>query len=196
MTAANMAANRVAATWSGSGPNLWSVELVSVPIIAGQAAYSVDPSVITILDAYISVPNGDGTYTDRIMMPISRSEYANYPDKTVQSQVPTVFWLDRLLAPTVTLWQVPNDATCIFKYYAYQQIQDMALNGGATTSLPIYFFEAFAVALAARLAMMFAADRAVVLKASADELYIKAAAQNTESSNFYVSPNFSGYFRP
>ena len=195
MTAANMAANLIAGTWSATGPNLWSVEEVSVSLVAGQASYTVDPSVITILDAYISVPNGDGTYTDRIMMPISRSEYANYPDKSAQSPVPTVYWLDRLLLPTITLWQVPSDSTYVLNYYCYQQIQDMALNGGATTDLPVYFFEAFAVALAARLAMMFAPEKAVALKAFADELYDKAAEQNTENSNFYLSPNFSGYFR-
>ena len=195
MTAANMAANLVAATMSGDSLNLWEVTKVSVPLVAGQAVYSYDPAVITVLDAYISVPNGDGTYTDRIMMPIGRSEYANYPDKTVQSQVPTVFWADKLLSPTITLWQVPNDSTCILQYYCVQQIQDMSLNGGATTDLPVYFLEAFAVMLATRLAMMFAPEKAVALEAFAEKLYDKAKTQNTENSNFYLAPNMSGFFR-
>jgi len=195
MTAANMAANLVAATMSGDSVNLWKVEKISQNLVAGQAVYSYDPSIITLLDTYISIPQGDGTYVDRIVMPISRSEYANYPNKSTQSQVPTVVWADKLLSPTLTLWPVPNDSTCLLTYYAVQQIEDMSLNGGYITDLPVYFLEAFVVMLAARIAMMFAADKAAVLDAKGEELYEKAKKQNTENANFYLSCNMSGYFR-
>jgi hypothetical protein len=49
--------------FSNLQPNLWTVDLVSVPLIAGQAVYPVDPSTIQILDAYISFvasPNSVG----------------------------------------------------------------------------------------------------------------------------------------
>jgi hypothetical protein len=57
-----------------------------------------------ILDMYISYGSPS---TDRLIFPISRSEYAAYPDKTTQG-TPTVFWFDRLIAPTFTLWPVPG----------------------------------------------------------------------------------------
>ena len=70
------------------------------------STFSVDPNTVVILDAYVSNLNS-GSNIDRIIMPISRTEYASYPNKQQQG-FPTVFWFDRLLAPTVTLWPVPN----------------------------------------------------------------------------------------
>jgi hypothetical protein len=55
--------------------------------------------------------------------------------------------------------------------------------------------EAFAYGLAARLAVIWSPDKAVVLKAMADESYQIAADQNVETANTYISPMISGYFR-
>jgi hypothetical protein len=84
----------------------------------------------------------------------------------------------------------------LLNYYAYQQIGDSALAGAQGMDLPLYFFEAFATALAARLAMMFSPEKAVALKAFADELYGIALDQNVEASSVFFSPQLSGYFRP
>ena len=192
---ARMAANLIGAEWSSNGPNLWSVNLTQVPLVQGQATYSYDPNIITILDAYVSTANGDGTFTDRIILPISRSEYATYPEKSQQGLV-TVYWADRLLNPTITLWAVPDGTQTYLKYYAYTQIQDSALAGGATLDLPVYFLRAFTLALAADLAIIWSTpDRAAGLKALADQSYAIAAEQNTEQANTYISPTLGGYYR-
>ena len=41
MEAARMASNMVLAGWSNKGVNLWTVDLQTVPLVAGQATYAV-----------------------------------------------------------------------------------------------------------------------------------------------------------
>jgi len=162
--------------------------------VQGTASYSYDGSVIVMLDAYISVANGDGTFTDRIILPVSRSEYATYPEKSQQG-FPTVYWADRLLSPTVTLWPVPDGNEAYLKCYAVQQIEDAALANGTQLDLPIYFLEFFVFGLAWRLAQIWAPEKVMQIKPLADEAYQVAIEQNIESSSVFVSPMLSGYWR-
>ena len=108
MESARMAANMMLSRFSNQGVNLWAVELVTVPLVAGQSTYDVDGSTIMILDAYTTTDSG----IDRVIMPISRTEYASYPNKTQQG-FPTSYWFDRLVSPKVTLWPVPDGLSLI-----------------------------------------------------------------------------------
>lgn len=189
---ARMATNMMFSSWSNRGVNLWKVDLVTVPIVAGTSTYNVDPDTVVMLDTYITT--GDNPPIDRIMMPISRTEYANYPNKT-QEGFPTQFWFDRLLSPTVTIWPVPDGNQTSLKYYRVTQIEDAAFTSGQTADVPYLWYEALAFGLAGRLAIAWAPDRAQGLKMLADEAYNIAAAQNVETSNFYISPLTAGYYR-
>lgn len=191
--AARTATNMMFTRWSNQGVNLWQVELVQVPLVAGTPTYTVDPSVVVILDAFIRTVNG-GSATDRIILPVSRTEYASYPNKA-QEGFPTTFWFDRLLAPTVTLWPVPDGSQTYLEYYAVQRIQDANMNGTQQLDIPPIWLEAMAYGLAQRLAIIWAPDKAVAMKAMADEAYQIAAAQNVETAQQYISPQLSGYWR-
>ena len=83
MHSAKMATNLMLARWANQGVNLWKVDLVTVPLVQGQSTYSVDQSTVIILDAYMTTVSGS-TSTDRIILPISRSEYSTYPNKEQQ----------------------------------------------------------------------------------------------------------------
>ena len=189
---ARIATNIMMGRWSADGVNLWAVDLQCIPLVQGQSTYPVPNNTIVMLDAYYTINNGQQEI-DRIMTPISRTEYANYPNKSQQGS-PTVFWNDRLLAPTVTLWPCPNGQQASFKYYRLRQIQDSALENGQNVEVPIYFLEAYAFGLAYRLALSWAPERVPVLKPLADEAWGVATRQGTETSNLYVSPMISGYF--
>jgi hypothetical protein len=129
LEAARMAANLLCANWSNRGVNLWAVDLVTVPLVAGQTTYSVDSNTVMILDAYMTIDNGNSDPIDRIILPISRTEYASYPNKEQQGFT-TTYWFDRLISPTVTLWPVPDGTSAQYlKYYRVRQIQDSALQG-------------------------------------------------------------------
>ena len=129
-------------------------------------------------------------------MPVSRSEYATYPNKEQQG-FPTSFWFDRLINPTVTLWPVPDGtSTTTLKYYRVRRLQDSAFTSGQTAEIPYLWLEAFADGLAYRLAKVWNPQVAVGLKAVADETYKIAAEQNIEQSAVYITPMTFGYYRP
>lgn len=195
MQSARMASNMLLSRWANQGVNLWKVDLVTVPLVTGQATYSVDAKTVVILDAYVT-NDQTGENIDRIIMPISRTEYASYPNKEQQG-FPTVFWFDRLLSPTVTLWPVPNvdNGPSTLSYYRVTQIEDANLQNGLTVDIPYLWMEAFSYGLAARLAQIWAPDKVALLKPFADEAYQIAADQNVETAQQYISPMVSGYFR-
>ena len=191
MESARMAANMMLARFSNQGVNLWAVDLVTVPLVAGQATYAVDGNTIMVLDAYTTTSSG----IDRVIMPISRTEYASYPNKTQQG-FPTSYWFDRLVSPTLTLWPVPDGSSAtILKYYRVRQVQDANLQNGENVEIPYRWLEAFADGLAYRLARIWQPQMAVPLKAQADESYQIAAEQDVEAVNTYISPMVGGYFR-
>lgn len=192
---ARMAANMLLSRWSNQGVNLWKVELVTQNLVQGQATYPVDPSIVMILDSYVTTNSGSSS-TNRIILPISRTEYASYPNPQQQGFT-TVYWFDRLLAPTVTLWPVPDGTSAqTFSYYAVQQVQDANLTGGQTLDIPYLWLEAFADGMSYRLARIWNPAIAPAMKAVADESYNIASQQNVENANTYISPQLAGYYRP
>ncbi len=191
MESARMATNMMLSRWSNQGVNLWAVDLITVPLVEGQATYAVDGNTIMVLDAYTTTGSG----IDRVIMPISRTEYASYPNKTQQG-FPTSYWFDRLVSPTLTLWPVPDGSSAtILKYYRVRQVQDANLQNGENAEIPYRWLEAFADGLAYRLARIWQPQMAVSLKAQADESYQIAATQDVETVNTYISPMIGGYFR-
>lgn len=195
MQSARMASNLLLSRWSNQGVNLWKVDLVTVSLVTGQATYAVDSRIVTILDAYVT-NDQTGENIDRIILPVSRTEYASYPNKEQQG-FPTVFWFDRLLSPNITLWPVPNvdNGPTSLSYYRVVQIQDSNLTSGQTVDIPYLWMEAFAYGLATRLAQIWAPDKVALLKPFADEAYTIASEQNIEQAATYISPMISGYFR-
>lgn len=190
MESARMATNMMLSRWANQGVNLWTVDLVETPLVQGQATYNVDPTTVMILDAYIRT---DGV--DRPIMPVSRTEYASYSTKSTQG-FPTVFWFDRLVAPTVTLWPVPYDTgTQTLRYYRVRRIQDANLANAQNVEIPYLWLEAFADGLTYRLARIWNPQIAVALKGQADESYDIAAFQNVENVNTFISPMIGSYFR-
>jgi len=195
MEAARMASNMMLSRWANQGVNLWAVDLVTVPLVQGQATYNVDANTVVMLDAYMVIDNGQSQPIDRIILPISRTEYASYPNKEQQGFT-TTFWFDRLLSPTVTLWPVPDGTSAQFlKYYRVRRLQDSNLQNGEQVEIPYLWMEAFAYGLAQRLAMVWSPDKVALLKPMADEAYMIASLQNVETAQQYISPQISGYFR-
>jgi hypothetical protein len=190
MISARTAANLMLARWSNLGVNLWQVDLVTVPIVANQSTYDVDPTTVLILDMYAVTSN-----MDRIMLPISRTEYASYPNKE-QTGTPTVFWFDRTLSPTVTIWPVPDgNNTTEFKYYRMRRSQDTVTRNNKEIEIPYIWMEAFADGLAYRLSKIWAPQMSAGLKADADSSYQIAAERNIENATTYISPMIGGYYR-
>lgn len=193
MFTARQAANLVCATWSNL-PNLWQIDLQTITLVAGQASYPVPPETVLMLDAYASNTTGS-LPIDRIILPISRSEYSSYTNKSQEGAI-TTYWFDRLLSPTATFYLVPDGVTdTVVKYYRLIRLQDAETVGNQAPDVPYVFLEAFALALAYRLALIWTPERAAVLKAEAAEIYKIAADTNIENAAVYIAPGMSQYWR-
>jgi hypothetical protein len=193
---ARIATNLMLANWANRGVNLWAVDLITTALVQGQATYNVDANTVVILDAYMRIDDGNSDPIDRLILPISRSEYASYPNKDQQGFT-TTFWFDRLISPTVTLWPVPDGTSAQYlKYYRVRRIQDSNLQSGETVEIPYLWLDAFAQGLALRLAQIWNPPAVAYLKPLADESYQIAADQNVETAQQYISPTISSYFRP
>ena len=191
MDVARTATNMMFTRWSNQGVNLWQVQLTTTPLVAGISNYGVTSNTVVILDAYIEYGS---PAIDRIILPISRTEYASYPNKSQQG-FPTTFWFDRQLSPTVTLWPVPDGTQTSLKYYSVLRIQDANMNGTDEVDIPPIWLEAMAYGLAERLARIWAPEKVVLVKPMADESYDIASRQNVETAQQYISPQLSGYWR-
>jgi hypothetical protein len=164
-------------------------------LVQGQSTYDVDANTVVMLDAYMEIDNGSGQPIDRIILPISRTEYASYPNKDQQGFT-TTFWFDRLLSPKVTLWPVPDGTSAQYlKYYRVRQLQDSNYTNGQQVEIPYLWLEAFAYGLAERLAIIWSPDKVAIIKPMADESYQIASMQNIETAQQYISPQLAGYFR-
>jgi hypothetical protein len=190
---ARMATNMMMSAWSARGVNLWQVDKQSIQLCQGVSTYEVPSNTIVMLDAYITLNSGAAAI-DRLILPVSRTEYASFSNKQSQG-FPTTFWFDRLLSPTVTLWPVPDGTQSVFTYYRLRQTQDSVLSNGTSIEIPVYFWDAFTLGLAYRLALIWAPDKVPMLKPLADEAYNYAATQNTETATQYIACQIGGYFR-
>jgi hypothetical protein len=194
LNAVQIAANLMQSTWSADGINLWEMSLTTVPLVQGQAQYSIPGTVVTITDVYYTVGSG-ATATDRIMTPVSRTEYANYSQKQQQG-APTTYWFNQQIAsPVINLWEVPDGTQASFSYYSLAYLQTAALGSSALPDVPRYFLEAYTLGLAARLAIIYAPDRAAALQSAANAAYGVASRRNIEPSSLFISPMLNSYWR-
>lgn len=192
MTELRNAANFLLSEWSNQTPNLWEVGLTSTALVDGTATYSVTDRTVMILDMYISYGTPS---TDRLLFPISRSEYASYPNKTTEG-VPTVFWFNRLVSPTITFWPVPDaSSTYTARYYSVRQTQDANLGSAENPEIPYRMLEAFTAGIAWKLAEIYNQPLEEKLFARYQRAWGIAASQDTENVPVYISPGIGGYFR-
>jgi len=192
MADARNAANLVLSELSNLQPNLWEVGLTSLALTLGTATYNVNAEIVMILDLYISTGS---PATDRPITPVSRTEYASYPNKTQQG-APTVFWFDRLTTPTLTFWPVPDaSSTYTANYYSVRQTQDANLTKGQNVEIPYRFLEAFTAALAWKLAEIYRPEMEQRMQDKAERAWRIASTQDTENVPIYVIPGMAGYYR-
>ena len=193
-TDAKTECNLLQVTWANLGPLLFTVDLQTINLVQGTATYSIPADTVMMLDVYLPIPNGDGTTSDRIITPYSRTEYASTPDKSQQGS-PTVFWFDRLANPTVTLWPVPDGTIPTLNYYRFTQIQDAALANATAPAIPYLWLDAYVAGLAHRLSRIYKPELEAAREADAVKAYNVASTQGTEFVPLYLSPITSSYWR-
>ena len=179
---------------NNQSPNLWTVDLQSIPLIQGVATYSILAETIQILDVFIRTQSGT-SQTDRILYPLSRTEYASLSNKNSQG-FPSQFWFDRLISPTITFYLTPdgNGPYDAF-YYRCRQIQDSRIANGQVAEIPNRWIDAVVAGLAHRLARIYAPNLEQIRKMDADEAWSLAATQDVENVPLNITPGIGGYWR-
>lgn len=192
--------------------------VVQVPVLVGGVTLAGTYTIATIVDSNnftITSPYAAGSTAsayensgkaqiatqqttqipiDRIMAPMSRDDYAALPNKPQQG-FPTTYWFNRLIDPTITLWEVPDgNGPYQLQYYRFTQIQDADAKSGQTLDMPYRFLEPFCASVAFHLSMKWKPESAIALKAYSDEVWASAAAEDREYVPLYLQPDVSGYY--
>lgn len=188
-------------SWSTKGgPNLWKVIDGTINLQAGVGTYQLPTSLITLTEVWYSIVDGiaPGVNSDRIMIPINRSQYAMISNK-LQQGTPTQFWFERLQVPEVTLWQVPQSGQVapnyIVQWFGLRQIQDANLATGEVPDVVYRSLDALCACMAERLAEKFAPDRLAVMEQRAAKAWAQFATDDQEMGPVTMQPNLSGYGR-
>jgi hypothetical protein len=190
MSDARMEANLMMSDWAGDGINLWQVQSASFPLTQGTQSYAIPSDRVFILDVYI---RQDGF--DRLIFPISRSDYASFAQKDLQGY-PTSFWYDRLIDPNMYIWPVADqNGQYTLTYYYMRQAMDSELSNGTQPEVPWYYLNAFADGLAARLAYIYAPERVAVLQPKYDKSWFRALQVGSENVPINLNVAMRGYFR-
>jgi hypothetical protein len=194
MRDAATAMNMIQSDWANDQVNLWTVELITVPLVFGQTSYPVPENVILILDAYLEINPGTSNPIDLYMYAISRTEYAAFPDKVTPGR-PTTYWFDRLISPNVFIWQPSINASWTFNYYACRQIMDAGTQNAQQPEIPYAWLKAFSDALSVELAVIYAPEKVQMLMPLAAASYKRAKAMGSERAPLFLFPGINNYFR-
>lgn len=181
--------------WANKGINLWEVDQVPIYLATGLATYSLPNNTINLLDGFIRINAGQSTQVDTTLYPVSRTDYANMPNKTQQAK-PTVFWFDRQESPTVTFWTAPDDnGPYIVYFYRMRRAQDSNVAISELPDVPNRFTEALAAAMAFKMAVKWKPAIAPPLKSLAEEALDWAMKEDRERVTIFAGPDLSRYRR-
>jgi hypothetical protein len=194
MADARFESNLLQSEMAGEGINLWQVELYTEPLLAGVSTYNVPDTTVFILDVYIRQNPLSGMPIDRLIIPISRSDWAATANKTMPG-FPTSYWWDQKLQPTITLWPVPQQDGAELRYYRQTRAMDANLVNGTQPQIPFAAYDYFTASLAVRLAVIYAPDRLSVLGPMKQQAYMKYIQATTESVPINMNIEMKSYFR-
>jgi hypothetical protein len=182
--------NIMFADWASRGINMWTIEQGTIPLVAGTATYALPTDTVDLIEHVIRTNAGStANQTDLTITRISVSTYATIPNKLSAGR-PIQILINRLNAPSVTVWPVPDTATTYtLAYWRLRRIQD-AGTGVNTMDMPFRFVPAMVAGLAWYLSLKVpgAADRIGMLKEQYDEAFLLAATEDREKASVRLVP--------
>jgi hypothetical protein len=135
------------------------------------------------------------TATDRIILPMSRSDYAAIANK-YQQGFPTSYWWDRLTPSKMYVWPVPQaDIAGGLQYYVQQRPDDAVLSNGTQVDIPYEVYDYFTWSLAERLAFIYAPEKVALIAQRKQVAYQKYLQATTENVPITLNVQMRGYFR-
>ena len=178
--------NLMLAEWANRGLNQWTIVQRTQALTADDVDYSLGTDVIDILSVVVRRSG-----TDFNMSRISRDTYLSIPTKTTTGR-PTQYFLDRQITPNLKIWPVPENNTDVIYYDALTRIDDAATQIN-TMDVPFRFYPCLAAGLAYYISLKKAPERIQLLKASYEEEFDRAMAEDRDRSSFTITPSLSYY---
>ena len=191
--------NLLTMEWSNKGINLWCVEEGSIPMVTGQAVYTLPIDTIDLLDHVIRTGSGQNQ-SDITISRISGSTYSTIPNKNALGK-PIQVWINRqsgattptgVANPTINVWPTPQSpgSQYTFIYWRLRRVQD-AGDAVNTQDIPFRFLPALIAGLAYYLSMKLPGvdmQRAQALKMVYDEQFDLAAQEDREKAPVRMVP--------
>ena len=167
---------------------MWTIEQATSAVTAGTANFTVSDDTVNILSAVIRETSGS-TNTDISIERISREEYLNVPNKTVQAR-PSQYYVERTNTPKVYLYPAADKAYT-FLYYRIRRIQDAGIYTNET-DVNFRFLPCIVSGLAYQLSLKFAPERTTALKQFYEEDFARAAAEDRDTASVSFVPDLGG----
>ena len=177
------------------GLNLWKIKTTSITLVAGTVSYSPTVKYLKMTDVIYRDADGQ----DNRLIPLTRQEYWDLPDKDQSSNEPTQFYYDPQITAsgsTLYIWPVPDSSgagsgeTLEVTGQLLEQDVDTAGTGAATLDVPQEWLETIKYGLAVRLAPMYGypiQERSMLYK-EYDILLRESLSWDTEQESIYLQP--------
>lgn len=173
--------NGVQSNWSNSGGNVLNWTGVTVPQVIAPVPDAELPLNVSSID--------------RIIIPISRTDYASIANKNMPG-FPTSYWYDKILQPTMYIWPVPNQYIPQgLQFYVMKRPQDAEMADGTQIQIPYEYYDYYVWGLAERLAFIYAPDRLPVISPRKQQAWARAMQASTENVPINIDTMLGSYYR-
>lgn len=176
--------NLLFSEWGNRGINLWKVKSNTETLVNGTATYTTPSDCSDVLEMVVTTTGG----TQQSLTKISRSEYIAIPNKS-DTGTPSQYYVDRQIAPTITLYLAPDTSAVSNVFYYYiARIQDAGAYTN-TTDMPYRFYPCMVSGLAFYLSQKVAPDRVQALKLLYEDELKRALDEDGQRTSVYITPN-------
>ena len=170
--------------WANRGLNLWTIESGTILCVSGTTTYVLPVDTVDLIDHVIRSVDGVNDYTIRR---IAVGEYSQYSTKNLAGR-PTTIYIERTLAPQVTLWPVP-DVAYTLAYWRLARIGSISSGTSGSTDMPSRFRPALCAGIAKRIAFVTQRlDLVPVLSAEYENQFLLAAEEDRDRADYNIKP--------
>lgn len=188
---ARFALNTLLMELANRGVNLWTLTSTTETLVASTATYNLPAACVDVLDAGIRINSGNvTTQADLKISRISMVAYASIPNKLSTGR-PLQYVVDRQIAPTITLWPVPDATqTWTLYYYYLRRLYDAGTTANLTQDAPFRAYPALVAGLAYQMSLRKPElmQRVPMLKAIWEEQWMLFADEDREKASVRFLP--------
>lgn len=183
--------------WANRGLNMWTMEPGTLFLVAGTATYDLPIATVDLLEHVLRTGVGT-TQIDTNISRISLSDYSVISNKNASGR-PIQILVNRRsgannsagtpVAPTITVWPVPDSNNYSLAYWRLRRIQDVG-TGIQGQDIPFRFLPALVSGLAYYLSLKLpgAIERRTELKMEYEEQWLAASEEDREKATLRIVP--------